>query len=239
VVEAPDWEADDLIAAYARAAVRAGGEALIISSDKDLMQLIGPHIQLLDPIKEKPIGREAVIEKFGVPPEKMIDLQALMGDSTDNVPGVPGIGPKGAAQLLAEYGDLEAVLAAAPAMKPSKRRDALLAHAETARLSRALVTLRDDAPLPLPLEALTLREPDPAALRAWLTAQGFRSILHRLGLEGDATHRPAEKKEAKREGPGEEPEEPEEKENTGRGERAAPRQRRPPRARRGLCHDPR
>lgn len=189
VVEAPDWEADDLIAAYARAAERAGGEALIISSDKDLMQLIGPHVQLLDPIKEKPIDREAVIEKFGVPPEKMIDLQALMGDSTDNVPGVPGIGPKGAALLLAEYGDLESILAAAPAMKPSKRRDALLENAERARLSRALVTLRDDAPLPLPLEALTLREPDREKLRAWLTAQGFRSILHRLGLERDETRR--------------------------------------------------
>ncbi len=182
-IELDDWEADDLIAAYARAAVEAGGTATIVSSDKDLMQLIRPGVAMLDPMKQKPIGPAEVVEKFGVGPEKLIDAQALIGDSVDNVPGVPGIGPKTAAQLLTEFGDLEGVLAAAPAMKPSKRRDLLIEHAEKARLSRVLVTLREDAPLPLPLEALHPRPYDPGKLAGWLTAQGFRSIVSRLGLQ--------------------------------------------------------
>ena len=107
------------------------------------MQLIRPGVEMLDPIKQKPIGPAEVMEKFGVTPDKMIDVQALIGDSTDNVPGVPGIGPKGAAQLINEFGDLDSVLAAAPAMKPSKRRDNLIEHADKARISRELVTLRD------------------------------------------------------------------------------------------------
>ncbi len=182
-IEVADWEADDLIAAYARAAVEAGGEALIVSSDKDLMQLIRPGVAMQDPLKQKPIGPAEVMEKFGVPPEKLVEAQALMGDAVDNVPGVKGIGPKGAAKLIAEFGDLEAILAAAPTMKPSKQRDALIEHAEDARISRELVTLRADAPLPMPIEALAAREPDGAALAAFLTAQGFRSTLARLGLE--------------------------------------------------------
>jgi DNA polymerase-1 len=184
-IELADWEADDLIAAYAKAAEAAGGRTTIVSSDKDLMQLIRPGVMMLDPIKQKPIGEPEVIEKFGVPPTKLIEVQALMGDPVDNVPGVPGIGPKGAAQLIGEYGDLEAVLAAAPGMKPSKRRDMLIAHAEAARISRRLVALRDDAPLPAPLEALGAREPDRPRLAAWLATMGFRSIATRLGL-GDA-----------------------------------------------------
>ncbi len=182
-IDAVDWEADDLIAAYTRAAEAAGGETVIVSSDKDLMQLIRPGVSLLDPIKQKPIGPAEVFEKFGVAPEKLIDLQALMGDSIDNVPGVPGIGPKTAAQLLGEFGDLEAVLAAAPAMKPSKRRDALIENAEKARLSRQLVTLREDAPLPRPLAALAVAAPDRERLAAWLAAQDFRSLRQRLGLD--------------------------------------------------------
>ena len=153
-IELDDWEADDLIAAYAKATNDAGGQATIVSSDKDLMQLIRPGVEMLDPIKQKPIGPAEVMEKFGVTPDKMIDVQALIGDSTDNVPGVPGIGPKGAAQLINEFGDLESVLAAAPAMKPSKRRDNLIEHAEKARLSRELVTLRTDTPMPLPVDQL-------------------------------------------------------------------------------------
>jgi DNA polymerase-1 len=181
-IELADWEADDLIASYARAAVDAGGTVTIVSSDKDLMQLLRPGVEMLDPIKQKPIGPLEVMEKFGVTPDKLIEAQALIGDSVDNVPGVPGIGPKTAAQLLNEFGDLEGVLAAAPAMKPSKRRDLLIEHADKARLSRVLVTLRADAPLPLPLEALHPRPTDPAKLAAWLTAQGFRSIVARMGL---------------------------------------------------------
>jgi DNA polymerase I len=185
-IELPDWEADDLIASYARAAAEAGGQVTIVSSDKDLMQLIRPGVMMHDPIKQKPIGAAEVMERFGVPPEKVIEVQALMGDSVDNVPGVPGIGPKTASALVQEHGDLEAVLAAAQAMKPSKRREALISHAEDARISRRLVELRWDAPLPLPIAALATREPERGRLAAWLHAQGFRSVLTRLGLEGDA-----------------------------------------------------
>ena len=186
-IELDGWEADDLIAAYCREVVDRDGAAVIVSSDKDMMQLIRPGVEMLDPIKQKPIGPAEVMEKFGVTPDKLIDVQALMGDSVDNVPGVPGIGPKTAAQLLVEFGDLETVLAAAPAMKPSKRRDALIEHAEAARLSRQLVTLRDDAPLPLPIEALQARQPDRAKLGGWLASMGFRSIISRMGLEDAGT----------------------------------------------------
>jgi DNA polymerase I len=182
-IELADWEADDLIASYAGAARRAGGTVTIVSSDKDLMQLVRPEVTMLDPIKQRPIGPAEVAERFGVPPEKVIEVQALMGDATDNVPGVPGIGPKTAGELVRAFGDLEGVLKAAPSMPPSKRRDALLAHAEDARLSRRLVTLSADAPLPLPLDSLGVRPPEPRRLASWLSAQGFRSVMHRLGLE--------------------------------------------------------
>jgi DNA polymerase I len=182
-IELPDWEADDLIAAYAKAANDSGGQVTLVSSDKDLMQLIRPGVEMLDPIKQKPIGPAEVMEKFGVTPDKMIDVQALIGDSTDNVPGIPGIGPKGAAQLISEFGDLDSVLAAAPAMKPSKRRDALIEHADKARISRDLVTLRTDTPMPQPVDQLQARPYDKATLAAWLKTQGFRSIATRLDLE--------------------------------------------------------
>jgi len=182
-IELADWEADDLIAAYAVAAEQAGGQVTIVSSDKDLMQLIRPGVEMLDPIKQKPIGPAEVMEKFGVTPDKMVEVQSLIGDATDNVPGVPGIGPKGAAQLINEFGDLETVLAAAPAMKPSKRRDALIEHADKARISRELVKLRADAPLPLPVDKLVACEPDKPRLASWLRVQGFRSVATRLGLE--------------------------------------------------------
>jgi len=183
-VELDTWEADDLIASYARVASEAGMRVTIVSSDKDLMQLVDARVVMQDPIKQKEIGPAEVLEKFGVPPNKVVDVQALMGDSVDNVPGVPGIGPKGAAQLIQEFGDVEGVLAAAPAMKPGKRRDMLIQHAEGARISRKLVTLCRDVPLPLPLEDLRAREPDRAVLAAWLQVQGFKTALNRLGLEG-------------------------------------------------------
>ncbi len=185
-IELADWEADDLIASYARAATDAGGTAHIISSDKDLMQLIRPGVDMQDPMKQKAIGLAEVMEKFGVPPEKLIEAQSLIGDSVDNVPGVPGIGPKGAAKLIAEFGDLEAILAAAPAMKPSKTRDLLIEHAESARISRQLVILREDAPLPLPLDALHAKPTDPVRLATWLATQGFRTTIARLGLDAPA-----------------------------------------------------
>jgi len=197
-VELEDFEADDLIAAYAKAGLAAGATVTIVSSDKDLMQLVRPGVSMLDPIKQKPIGPAEVMEKFGVPPEKVIDVQALMGDSVDNVPGVPGIGPKNAAELINTFGNLDAVLAAASSMKPSKRRDNLIAHAEAARISRQLVTLTDDVPLPLPIEALATVPLDRARLGDWLHAMGFRSTALRLGL-ADAPQ--AEEGEAPREEP--------------------------------------
>jgi DNA polymerase-1 len=182
-VELEDWEADDLIAAYAKAARAAGLQVTIVSSDKDLMQLIRPGVSMLDPIKQKPLGVAEVIEKFGVPPEKVVEVQALMGDSVDNVPGVPGIGPKGAAELIVAYGDLEAVLAAAPDMKKGKRRDNLIAYAEDARVSRRLVQLCDDAPMPLALDELTTQTLDRERLGRFLHSMGFRSTAQRLGLD--------------------------------------------------------
>ncbi len=182
-VELDDWEADDLIASYARATVEAGGRMTIVSSDKDLMQLVGDRVEMLDPIKQKPIGPAEVMERFGVPPSRVVEVQALMGDSVDNVPGVPGIGPKTAGQLVAEFGDLEGVLAAAPGMKASKRRDALIEHAAAARLSRQLVLLCDSVPLPLPLDALRCVPFDRDRLAAYLDAMGFRTISQRLGLD--------------------------------------------------------
>jgi DNA polymerase I len=191
-VELADWEADDLIAAYAREAEQAGGQVTIVSSDKDLMQLIRPGVEMLDPIKQKPIGPAEVMERFGVAPEKMVDVQALIGDSTDNVPGIPGIGPKRAAELVNEFGDLEGVLAAAAGMKPGKRRDSLIEHAASARLSRELVTLRDDTPVPVPLDRLCACPIDRPKLAAWLSKQGFRSVLVRMGLEAAGQPAPPE-----------------------------------------------
>jgi DNA polymerase-1 len=181
-IELEDWEADDLIAAYAKAAKAAGGEAIIVSSDKDLMQLLGPSVSMLDPMKNTPIGLAEVEAKFGVTPDKVIEVQALIGDSVDNVPGVPGIGPKGAAQLINEFGTLEAVLEAAPGMKPSKRRDMLIEHAEKARISKQLVILRDDCPLPEAIDDLVLRHWDDAILGAFLDQQNFKSLKHRLAV---------------------------------------------------------
>lgn len=182
-IELEDWEADDLIAAYARQAREEGGEVVIVSSDKDLMQLLRDGVEMLDPMKNTPIGLAEVEAKFGVTPDKVIEVQSLIGDSVDNVPGVPGIGPKGAAALINEYGTLEKVLEAAPSMKPSKRRDSLIEHAEKARISKELVTLRVDAPLPVPVGELGVKEWDAAVLRAFLVENNFRSIRHRLGLE--------------------------------------------------------
>jgi DNA polymerase-1 len=195
-IELDDWEADDLIATYARVAEASGMEVTIVSSDKDLMQLIRPGITMLDPIKQKTLGPAEVMEKFGVPPNKVVEVQALMGDSVDNVPGVPGIGPKNAAELIQTFGNVEAVLAAAPTMKASKRRDNLIAFADAARISRKLVELCDQAPLPLPLDTLGTTPPDNQRLADFLHLMGFRSTALRLGLDNepaaDTTAAPAE-----------------------------------------------
>jgi DNA polymerase-1 len=163
-IEQPGFEADDMIAAYAKQFAAAGGRVTIVSSDKDLMQLVRPGVEMLDPIKQKPIREPEVTEKFGVPPEKVVDVQALAGDPTDNVPGVPGIGVKTAAQLILEYGDLEALLNAAEKIKQPKRREALLQNAERARISRRLVLLDDAAALPCPIEVLEAKPPVRASL---------------------------------------------------------------------------
>ena len=188
VCELKGYEADDLIATYARLAVEAGATCTIVSSDKDLMQLIRPGVEMMDPIKKTKIGPEAVMEKFGVAPDKVVDVQALAGDSTDNVPGVPGIGVKTAAQLINEYGDLETLLARAGEIKQPKRREALQQNAELARISKKLVTLRDDVPTPAEPEAFDKRKPDPNVLLPWLELQGFKSLLQRFtGELGEAT----------------------------------------------------
>jgi len=181
-IEQPGFEADDMIAAYAKAFAAEGGTVSIVSSDKDLMQLIGPDVEMLDPIKQKPIREPEVIEKFGVPPAKVVEVQALAGDSTDNVPGVPGIGIKTAAQLITEFGDLETLLASTARIKQPKRREALEQNAEKARISRRLVQLDADAPLPVPIPELTAKPPAPAALEKFLRENGFRSLLARLGF---------------------------------------------------------
>lgn len=189
-VELDNYEADDLIAAYAKAFRDQGGRVTIVSSDKDLMQLVRDGVEMLDPIKQKPIREPEVLEKFGVPPALVPDVQALAGDPTDNVPGIPGIGIKTAAQLILEHGDLETLLAAAPSIKQPKRREALIAHADKARISRRLVLLDENTPLPHPMEALAARAPDAAKLERFLRTQGFRSLLARLGF-GEAPAHPA------------------------------------------------
>lgn len=184
-VEAEGFEADDLIAAYAKNAQDNGQKITIIGSDKDLYQLVRPGVALYDPMKDIEIGPEQVFEKFGVPPEKVIDIQSLAGDSTDNIPGVPGIGIKTAAQLITEYGSLDALLARAGEIKQPKRREALTEHADAARMSRRLVTLDENAPLPAPIDAL-IRRADPADLAAFLQEMGFKTLLARMGSKAES-----------------------------------------------------
>jgi DNA polymerase-1 len=192
-IEELGWEADDLIASYTKAALAQGWQVTIVSSDKDLMQLMtDPSVDMLDTMNNRRLGPKDTEEKFGVGPEKLGEVLALMGDSVDNVPGVKGIGPKTAAKLILEFGDVEGVLAAAPGMKPSKLRDNLIEHAEMARLSRKLVELACDVPLPDPLEDLELKGIPDAPLRAFLEHHGFRTLLNRLSAVADA---PVEKHE--------------------------------------------
>ncbi len=179
-IELEGYEADDLIATYARCAVERGEEVVIVSSDKDMMQLIRPGVTMFDPMKSKPIGVPEVFEKFGVTPDKVVDIQSLAGDSTDNVPGVPGIGVKTAAQLITEYGDLDTLLARAGEIKQPKRRESLIEFAEQARISRRLVLLDAHAPVPVPIEDLKVHEPDAERLIAFLTQQEFRTTLARV-----------------------------------------------------------
>jgi DNA polymerase-1 len=179
-IELADYEADDLIATYARLAVESGATVTIVSSDKDLMQLVRPGVGMWDPMKARAIGPDEVREKFGVGPEKVVDVQALCGDSIDNVPGVPGIGVKTAAELINTYGDLETLLERAPEIKQPKRRESLIQFAEQARVSKALVRLEDQVPPPCPLSDFRLRPTDHEKLLAFLRENQFRALINRI-----------------------------------------------------------
>ncbi|MCE2509385.1 MAG: DNA polymerase I [Alphaproteobacteria bacterium] len=179
-VELKGFEADDLIATYARLAREAGAEVTIVSSDKDLMQLVEEKVTMYDSLKNRMIGCKEVEEKFGVGPEKVVEVQALAGDSTDNVPGVPGIGVKTAAELIREYGNLENLLAHADAIKQPKRRERLKENADLARVSRELVTLKRDVDVPVALASFRVRPPAPDKLLKFVKKQGFRSLAARL-----------------------------------------------------------
>ncbi|MBR1158017.1 DNA polymerase I [Bradyrhizobium elkanii] len=179
-LEQVGFEADDLIATYARLASERGATTTIVSSDKDLMQLVNDKVVMYDTMKDRRIGRDEVIEKFGVPPEKVVEVQALAGDSTDNVPGVPGIGVKTAAQLIIEYGDLDQLLFRAGEIKQPKRREALLENAEKARISRQLVLLDDKVELDVPLDDLAVNDPDSRRLIAFLKAMEFTTLTRRV-----------------------------------------------------------
>ena len=200
LIEEENVEADDMIASYARVAAQAGWDVTIVSSDKDLMQLIGTcgpaengpgggRIDMLDTMKNLRIGIPEVEEKFGVAPDLVGDVLALMGDSSDNIPGIRGIGPKTATKLIQEHGSLEGVLAAAPDMKPGKLRDSLIEQADMARLSRVLVQLKEDCPLPLALDDFKLGAIPPAPLTAFLSEHGFSSLLKRLGAGSGSPER--------------------------------------------------
>ena len=195
LIEEENVEADDMIASYAREAARAGWDVTIVSSDKDLMQLIGTcgkgggKIDMLDTMKNLRIDIPEVEEKFGVIPDLVGDVLALMGDSSDNIPGIRGVGPKTATKLIQEHGGLEAVLAAALEMKPGKLRDSLIEQADMARLSRVLVQLREDCPLPMALDAFRLGAIPPEPLTAFLAEHGFTSLLKRLGTGAGSPER--------------------------------------------------
>jgi DNA polymerase-1 len=184
-LEQPGFEADDLIATYARLACEAKATTTIVSSDKDLMQLVCDAVMLYDTMKDKRIGAAEVFEKFGVTPGKVIEVQSLIGDSSDNVPGVPGIGVKTAAQLIIEYGDLETLLARASEIKQEKRRQSLIEHADNARLSKKLVTLDQHVQLEVPVANLAVHEPDYKNLIAFLKAMEFNTLTRRVAEKGD------------------------------------------------------
>ncbi len=179
-IEMPGFEADDIIATYARRARESGMSVTIVSSDKDLMQLVGDGVVMHDPMKQRRIGPKQVEEKFGVGPDRVVDVQALCGDSTDNVPGVPGIGVKTAALLINEYGNLDGVLDRAEEIKQTKRRQNLVDHADLARISRQLVTLKDDVPVDLGLEDLRLKDPQPDVLLGFMAEMELGRLAGRI-----------------------------------------------------------
>jgi len=187
VIQMEGFEADDLIATLAKQATARGMQTIIVSSDKDLMQLINGSVTMFDAMKNKTIGVEQVYEKFGVGPEHVVDVQALTGDSVDNIPGVPGIGLKTAAELINEFGDLENLLAHAHTIKQQKRRERLIQYADSARISYRLVKLRDDVPLQVDILSLEVQPPHPEKLLQFLKNQEFYSIINRLERLGEVS----------------------------------------------------
>lgn len=179
-LEMEGYEADDLIATYAEKALNKGYEVVIVSADKDLMQLIKPQVSFYDPMKDKYFSPEDVKEKFGVYPDKVVDVQALAGDSIDNIPGVPGIGLKTAAQLIEEFGSLDQVLSRAGEIKQNKRRETLLANIENAKISLQLVTLKKDVPVEKDIEEYHCRRPVFEKIEAFVDKYGFKSLKPRL-----------------------------------------------------------
>jgi len=179
-IEVEGYEADDIIATLAWRAREAEGRVTIVSSDKDLMQLVGGGVEMLDPIKNRRIGVEEVEEKFGVGPDRVIDVQSLAGDSTDNIPGAPGIGPKIAALLIDQYGDLDSLIARAGEIPQPKRRQSLVDNADQIRLSRELVTLDRNMDLDFGLDDLEMKDPDPEALLGFLASMEFRTATRRV-----------------------------------------------------------
>ncbi len=201
-IEQEGYEADDIIATYALQAIEAGADVTIVSSDKDLMQLVQPGIIMYDTMKNKAIGEAEVEERFGVPPSKVVEVQALIGDSSDNVPGVPGIGVKTAALLINEFDDLETLLARAGEIKQEKRRESLINFAEQARLSKALVILDTHVPLDVTLAELVVRQPDSEALLSFMRKLEFSTLLRRvadgLGVEAPEGAAPPPKTQARK-----------------------------------------
>ncbi|MCP5072448.1 MAG: DNA polymerase I [Rhodobacteraceae bacterium] len=179
-IETEGFEADDIIATLATRARDAGARVTVISSDKDLMQLVGGGVEMLDAMKNKRIGRDEVEVKFGVQPEQVIDVQSLAGDSVDNIPGAPGIGIKTAALLINEYGDLDSLLERAGEIKQPKRRQTLIDNADQIRVSRELVTLKQDMALEVTFEELEVQEPEPDALLGFLAEMEFRTLSTRI-----------------------------------------------------------
>ena len=179
-LELENYEADDIIATLARHVREAGGRCTIISSDKDLMQLVGGGVEMFDAMKNLRIDSEGVEAKFGVRPDRVVDVQALAGDSVDNIPGAPGIGIKTAALLINEFGDLETLLQRADEVPQPKRRQTLIDFADQIRLSKRLVTLDDQTPIDVTLDALEVREPEAAVLLEFLAKMEFRSLTKRI-----------------------------------------------------------
>jgi len=199
-IELAGYEADDLIATYAKQAKEKGAAVTIVSADKDLMQLVGEGVDMLDTMKNRRIGPDEVVEKFGVGPEKVVDVQSLSGDSTDNVPGIPGIGPKTAAELINQYGDLDNLLSHAEEIKQPKRRESLIEKADMARISRELVRLKNDVPVPVPLDDMTVRHFDPDKLMPFLDEMEFKQLKerviarHNIDISGEVSHKGEEVK---------------------------------------------